>query len=97
MERVAVDGLELDVELTGSGDVIVLIHWGLCAAWAEPLLAEPELAGGSRSCATTVPASAAATLLAGPSAWPVTRRTALGSCSGWGSNARTSWATRRVP
>jgi pimeloyl-ACP methyl ester carboxylesterase len=45
MERVAIDGLELEVELTGSGDTIVLIHWGLCAAWAEPLLAEPALAG----------------------------------------------------
>jgi pimeloyl-ACP methyl ester carboxylesterase len=45
MERITVDGLELEVELTGSGDVVVLIHWGLCAAWAEPLLAEPALAG----------------------------------------------------
>jgi pimeloyl-ACP methyl ester carboxylesterase len=44
MERIAVDGLELEVELTGSGDTIVLIHWGLCAAWAEPLLAAPALA-----------------------------------------------------
>ncbi len=46
MERVAIDGLELEFELIGSGDTIVLIHWGLCAAWAEPLLTEPALAGG---------------------------------------------------
>jgi pimeloyl-ACP methyl ester carboxylesterase len=44
MERATVDGLELEYELRGSGDPVVLIHWGLCAAWAEPLLDEPALA-----------------------------------------------------
>jgi pimeloyl-ACP methyl ester carboxylesterase len=43
-ERATVDGLELEYELRGSGDPVVLIHWGLCAAWAEPLLDEPALA-----------------------------------------------------
>ena len=38
------DGLELEYELRGSGDAVVLIHWGLCAAWAEPLMDEPALA-----------------------------------------------------
>lgn len=44
MERAAVDGLELEYELRGSGEPVVLIHWGLCAAWAEPLMGEPALA-----------------------------------------------------
>jgi pimeloyl-ACP methyl ester carboxylesterase len=44
MERVAIDGLELEYELKGSGEVVVLIHWGLCAKWAEPLMSEPALA-----------------------------------------------------
>jgi pimeloyl-ACP methyl ester carboxylesterase len=44
MERAAVDGLELEYELRGSGEPVVLIHWGLCAAWAEPLMEEPVLA-----------------------------------------------------
>jgi pimeloyl-ACP methyl ester carboxylesterase len=44
MERAAVDGLELEYELRGSGEPVVLIHWGLCAAWAEPLMDEPALA-----------------------------------------------------
>jgi pimeloyl-ACP methyl ester carboxylesterase len=44
MERGALDGLELEYELRGSGEPVVLIHWGLCAAWAEPLLDEPALA-----------------------------------------------------
>ena len=44
MERVAVDGLELEYELRGEGEPVVLIHWGLCAAWGEPLTAEPSLA-----------------------------------------------------
>lgn len=43
-ERAAVDGLELQYELRGSGEPVVLIHWGVGAAWAEPLLDEPALA-----------------------------------------------------
>lgn len=44
MERAAVDGLELEYELRGSGEPVVLIHWGVSATWAEPLLDEPALA-----------------------------------------------------
>jgi pimeloyl-ACP methyl ester carboxylesterase len=44
MERAAVDGLELAYELRGSGEPVVLIHWGVSATWAEPLLDEPALA-----------------------------------------------------
>jgi pimeloyl-ACP methyl ester carboxylesterase len=44
MDRAAVDGLELDYDLRGSGAAVVLIHWGICAAWAEPLMNEPALA-----------------------------------------------------
>jgi pimeloyl-ACP methyl ester carboxylesterase len=44
MERATVDGLELELECQGSGEPVVLIHWGVCAAWAEPLMAEPVLA-----------------------------------------------------
>jgi pimeloyl-ACP methyl ester carboxylesterase len=44
MERATVDGLELEYELRGAGEPVVLIHWGLCAAWAEPLMDEPALA-----------------------------------------------------
>lgn len=44
LERATVDGLELEYELRGSGEPVVLIHWGLSAAWAEPLLDEPPLA-----------------------------------------------------
>src|SRR5262245_973451 len=44
MERAAVNGVELEYELRGSGQTVVLIHWGVAAAWAEPLLNEPVLA-----------------------------------------------------
>lgn len=44
MERVTVDGVELEYELRGSGEPVVLIHWGVSATWAEPLLEEPALA-----------------------------------------------------
>jgi pimeloyl-ACP methyl ester carboxylesterase len=44
MERTAVNGVELEYTLRGSGEPIVLIHWGVSATWAEPLLEEPALA-----------------------------------------------------
>jgi pimeloyl-ACP methyl ester carboxylesterase len=43
-ERASIDGLGLEYALYGTGEPVVLIHWGLCAAWAEPLLEEPALA-----------------------------------------------------
>jgi pimeloyl-ACP methyl ester carboxylesterase len=48
MERAAIDGLQLEYELKGKGEPVVLIHWGLCAAWAEPLLQQPALADRHR-------------------------------------------------
>jgi pimeloyl-ACP methyl ester carboxylesterase len=44
MDRATVDGLRLEYELRGSGEPVVLIHWGVSAAWAEPLLEESPLA-----------------------------------------------------
>jgi pimeloyl-ACP methyl ester carboxylesterase len=44
MERADLGGLELEYELRGSGEAVVLVHWGLCAAWGEPLMDEPALA-----------------------------------------------------
>jgi hypothetical protein len=44
MKRTTVDGVELEYDLHGSGEPVVLIHWGVAAAWAEPLLNEPALA-----------------------------------------------------
>jgi pimeloyl-ACP methyl ester carboxylesterase len=48
MERASIGGLELDYELVGSGEPVVLLHWGIGALWAEPLLREPALAGRHR-------------------------------------------------
>jgi pimeloyl-ACP methyl ester carboxylesterase len=48
MERAGVGELELEYELRGSGDPVVLIHWGVSATWAEPLLDEPALADAFR-------------------------------------------------
>ena len=42
--RVAIEGLELEYELRGSGEPVVLIHWGVSAAWAGPLVHEAALA-----------------------------------------------------
>jgi pimeloyl-ACP methyl ester carboxylesterase len=43
MRRAIIDGVGLEYDQRGSGDPVVLIHWGLCAAWAEPLMVEPSL------------------------------------------------------
>ena len=39
-DRISVNGTELEYELrgTGAGEPVVLIHWGVAATWAEPLL-----------------------------------------------------------
>jgi pimeloyl-ACP methyl ester carboxylesterase len=44
MDRAAVEGIELHYQLTGSGEPVVLIHWGVASAFAAPLLDEPALA-----------------------------------------------------
>jgi pimeloyl-ACP methyl ester carboxylesterase len=44
VDRAAVDGIELYYELRGSGEPVVLIHWGVASAFADPLLNEPVLA-----------------------------------------------------
>jgi pimeloyl-ACP methyl ester carboxylesterase len=48
MERADVEGLALAYELRGSGDPVVLVHWGVSAVWAEPLLDEPAIADRHR-------------------------------------------------
>jgi pimeloyl-ACP methyl ester carboxylesterase len=48
MGRIAVDGIDLEYELRGAGEPVVLIHWGVAAAWAQPLLEAAALAGHHR-------------------------------------------------
>jgi pimeloyl-ACP methyl ester carboxylesterase len=48
MDRATVEGIELFYELRGSGEPVVLIHWGVGSVWAEPLLDEPALADAHR-------------------------------------------------
>ncbi len=45
MSRASIDGVELEYELRGSGEPVVLIHWGVSGTWAEPLMAERSLVG----------------------------------------------------
>jgi pimeloyl-ACP methyl ester carboxylesterase len=44
LDRIAVNGVELEHELRGAGEPVVLIHWGVGAVWAGPLLDQPALA-----------------------------------------------------
>jgi pimeloyl-ACP methyl ester carboxylesterase len=48
LERAALDGVELDYEVRGSGEPVVLIHAGVCADWFRGLVEEPALAGRYR-------------------------------------------------
>ena len=43
--RISVNGTELEYQLRGTaaGEPVVLIHWGVAATWAEPLLDQPAL------------------------------------------------------
>ena len=43
MERAELPDIALDFELRGAGDPVVLVHWGVSAAWARPLLDAPAL------------------------------------------------------
>jgi len=45
LNKISVNGTELEYELrgTGAGEPVVLIHWGVGAKWAEPLLEQQAL------------------------------------------------------
>jgi pimeloyl-ACP methyl ester carboxylesterase len=46
MTRATINGVELEYDVRGTGEPIVLIHCGVSASWAEPLLSEPALEDG---------------------------------------------------
>jgi pimeloyl-ACP methyl ester carboxylesterase len=46
MDRAELDGVVLEYELRGAGEPVVLLHWGVCAAWSRPLLDAPALSRG---------------------------------------------------
>ena len=43
MDRAVLDGAELEYQIHGSGEPVVLIHPGIYADWFTPLLGEPIL------------------------------------------------------
>jgi pimeloyl-ACP methyl ester carboxylesterase len=48
MSRASLDGIELEYEVRGAGEPVVLVHAGVFARWYQPLLDEPALAGRYR-------------------------------------------------
>jgi pimeloyl-ACP methyl ester carboxylesterase len=48
MDRAIFDGVELEYEVHGDGEPVLLIHPGIFADWFTPLLREPALAGRYR-------------------------------------------------
>jgi pimeloyl-ACP methyl ester carboxylesterase len=45
MKRAALDRVELEYEMVGAGEPVVLVHHGAGVEWFGPVLAEPALAG----------------------------------------------------
>jgi pimeloyl-ACP methyl ester carboxylesterase len=43
MERAPIDGIELEYEVRGTGEPVVLMHGGVCADFFRPLLEQPAL------------------------------------------------------
>jgi pimeloyl-ACP methyl ester carboxylesterase len=43
MSRASLDGIELEYEVRGAGEPVVLVHAGVFARWYQPLLDEPAL------------------------------------------------------
>jgi pimeloyl-ACP methyl ester carboxylesterase len=48
MQRACVDGVDLEYEIRGTGEPVVLVHAGVLADWFVPLIARPELAASHR-------------------------------------------------
>ena len=48
MDRAAFDGIELEYDVRGAGEHVVLVHHGAGADWFYPLFEEPALAGRFR-------------------------------------------------
>ena len=66
LQRATVNGVDLEYELCGAGEPVVLIHWGVGTVWAEPLLDQPALAGRHRLLSYHRAGFACSTRLAGP-------------------------------
>ena len=66
MQRVDVDGVELEYEIRGTGEPVVLIHAGLLADWFAPLVGQPALARSFQTVTYHRPGYAGSGRVAGP-------------------------------
>lgn len=66
MDRAALDGLELEYEVRGAGEPVVLMHAGVCADFFKPLVEEPALTDRYRLVRYHRVGYAGSTRLAGP-------------------------------
>ena len=66
LNRITVNGTELEYELRGTVEPVVLIHWGVGTVRAGPLLDQPALAGRYQLLSYHRAGFAASGLLAGP-------------------------------
>ena len=76
MQRAPIDGIELEYEIRGTGEPVVLIHAGVCADFFRPLIDSALSPAGTPCSATTAAATRAATACRVRSASPSRRSTA---------------------
>jgi pimeloyl-ACP methyl ester carboxylesterase len=66
MARAALEGIELEYQVRGAGEPVVLIHPGHFAEWCTPLVAEPALTGHDRGLISHRAGCVGSSPLAGP-------------------------------
>src|SRR5687768_14410322 len=66
MEHASVDGVDLEYEIRGTGEPVVLIHAGVLADWFAPLLGQPAITGAFRTLSYHRPGYGGSAGIAGP-------------------------------
>ena len=97
MKLAAIDGFEVEYELRGSGEPVVVIHWGVSGGGLSLCSRSRSLPSATGCCGTTASVSEAAAGSRGRLAWPITPSTAGCCCGSLASNARTSSVTPLAP
>jgi 3-oxoadipate enol-lactonase len=66
MERASVDGVDIEYEIRGTGEPVVLVHAGVLADWFAAFVEQPALAGSHRVLHYHRPGYAGSGRVAGP-------------------------------
>ena len=97
MERVSLDGAELDYQVSGTGESVVFIHGAFIADTFRPLLVEPSLAGHYRLILYHRRGYAGSSRASGPVSVAQQAPPTVGlCCATWAWTGRMLWGTHMV-